>query len=277
MKLVSFVRPDGQPTFGRVEGETIVELALAGTSPGLRGAIERGSLAKAAPIGEHQLAAVKLLPVLPNPGKILCVGLNYENHRKETGRAEAAHPAIFTRYADTLVAHGQPLVMPRESTDFDFEGELAIVIGRGGRRIPRARAHEHIAGYTCFNDASVRDWQKHNIQFTPGKNFPGTGAFGPWLVTPEEAGELAEQHVVTRLNGTVMQDQPIADMIWPIDEIVHYVSSFTPLAPGDVIATGTPGGVGARRTPPVWMKPGDIVEVEIGRIGRLENRIISEV
>lgn len=272
MKLVSFVRPDGRPAYGRVDGDKIVELGAS-----LRVAIARGQLGTGEMLAEHALADVTLLPVVPDPAKIICIGLNYENHRKETGRAEAAHPAVFTRYADTLIGAGQPLVKPLESGDFDYEGELAVVIGRGGRRIPRARALEHIAGYACFNDASVRDWQKHNIQFTPGKNFPGTGAFGPWLVTPDEAGALGDQHVVTRLNGEVMQDQPISDLIWPIDEIIHYVSSFTELAPGDVIATGTPGGVGARRTPPLWMKPGDIVEVEIGRIGRLENRIISEV
>lgn len=277
MKLASFVRPDGRPSFGRVKGDAIIELATVSDAPGLTGALIRNQFAPALGENEYPLDAVRLLPVIPNPRKILCIGLNYETHRKETGRAEAAHPAVFTRFADTLVAHGQPLVLPRESEDFDFEGELAVVIGRGGRRIPRARAFEHVAGYACFNDASVRDWQKHNIQFTPGKNFPGTGAFGPWLVTPDEAGDLAGQRVVTRLNGETVQDQPIGDMIWPIDEIIHYVSSFTELAPGDVIATGTPGGVGAKRTPPLWMKSGDIVEVEIGMIGRLENRIINEV
>lgn len=275
MKIVSFVGADGKPAFGQIEGEEIVQLAV-GTATTLRAALAAGGLDGAHETGRHALSAVKLLPVVPDPGKILCVGLNYENHRKETGRAEAAHPAIFTRFADTLIAAGDPLVMPRESTDFDYEGELAIVIGRGGRRIARKDALSHVAGYACFNEGSVRDWQKHNIQFTPGKNFPGTGAFGPWMATPEEVPDLASQRVVTRLNGEVVQDQPIADMIWPVDEIIAYISTFTPLAPGDVIATGTPGGVGARRTPPLWMKPGDTVEVEIGLVGRLENRIIAE-
>ena len=277
MKYVSFVRPDGHSSFGRVDGEEIAELSVAGPATSLRGALERGGLVGAEVIARYPLAKIRLRPVIPDPGKILCVGLNYENHRQETGRAQAAHPAIFTRFTDTLVAHGQPLVMPAVSGDFDFEGELAVVIGRGGRAIPRERALDHIAGYACFNDASVRDWQKHNIQFTPGKNFPGTGAFGPWLVTPDEAGELAPQHVVTRLNGDVVQDQPIGDMIWPVAELIAYISTFTRLAPGDVIATGTPGGVGARRSPPLWMKAGDIVEIEVGTIGRLENRVISEV
>ena len=162
------------------------------------------------------LASVALLPPIPNPGKIFCVGHNYESHRQETGRAKVDHPSIFTRFADTLVADGQPIVRPQASTNLDFEGELAIVIGRGGRAIAQSEALDHVAGYACFNDASVRDWQWHTSQFTPGKNFPATGGFGPWLVTPDEAGDLADVHVVARLNGEVMQDQPIRDMIFPI-------------------------------------------------------------
>lgn len=274
MKIVSFLDAQGKAGFGRLEGDEIVELAAAGGT-GLRAALAEG-LSRATEVGHRRLSDVTLLPVVTDPGKILCVGLNYENHRKETGRAEAAHPAIFTRWADTLVAHGAPLIMPRESADFDFEGELAVIIGKGGRRIAADRAFEHIAGYACFNDASVRDWQKHNIQFTPGKNFPGTGAFGPWMITPDEVDDLGAQRVVTRLNGEVVQDQPISDMIWPVDQIISYVSTFTSLAPGDVIATGTPGGVGARRSPPLWMKPGDRVEVEIGDIGTLSNPVEAE-
>jgi 2-keto-4-pentenoate hydratase/2-oxohepta-3-ene-1,7-dioic acid hydratase in catechol pathway len=162
------------------------------------------------------------------------------------------------------------------STNLDFEGELAIVIGRGGRAIPEDDAMAHVAGYACFNDASVRDWQWHTTQFTPGKNFPGTGGFGPMLVTPDEAGDLADVHVVTRLNDEVVQDQPIRDLIFPIPKIIAYVSTFTALSPGDVIATGTPGGVGAKRTPPLWMKAGDRIEVSIGPIGTLRNTIAHE-
>jgi 2-keto-4-pentenoate hydratase/2-oxohepta-3-ene-1,7-dioic acid hydratase in catechol pathway len=151
-----------------------------------------------------------------------------------------------------------------------------VVIGKGGRAIPEAEALDHVAGYACFNDGSVRDWQWHTSQFTPGKNFPQTGGFGPWLVTPDEAGDLSEVHVVTRLNGQVVQDQPIGEMIFPIARIIAYLSAFTPLSPGDVIATGTPGGVGAKRTPPLWMKAGDTIEVDIGPIGRLVNRVADE-
>ena len=174
------------------------------------------------------------------------------------------------------MAHRQPIVRPRISSDLDYEGELAVVIGRAGRGILRERALEHVAGYSCFNDASVRDWQRHNIQFTPGKNFPSTGAFGPWLITPDEVSDLETQHVITRLKGEVVQDQPIAEMIWPVAELIAYISLFTPLAPGDVIATGTPGGVGAKRAPPLWMRAGDEVEVDIGKVGTLVNRITDE-
>ncbi len=219
---------------------------------------------------------IRLLPVVADPGKILCVGLNYESHRKEAGRAEAEHPAIFTRYADSLIAHGDPIIRPRISTKLDYEGELALVIGKVGRNIPEQDALDYVTGYACFNDASIRDWQKHNIQFTPGKNFPGTGAFGPYLITPDEVGNLEEQRVITRLNGEVLQDQPISDMIWPLATLINYISTFTPLSPGDVIVTGTPGGVGFKRTPPVWMSPGDVVEVSIGTVGTLVNPIEDE-
>lgn len=275
MKFISF-QHGGRASFGLVSGERVCD--LGGREPGiatLKAAIAAGRLEALAKGAEPTLALadVTLLPVIPDPGKILCVGHNYETHRQETGRAKVDHPSIFTRFADTLTAHHAEIVRPRVSTDLDFEGELAIVIGKAGRYVAEAEALDHIAGYACFNDASVRDWQWHTSQFTPGKNFPGTGAFGPWLVTPDEAGELSQTHVVTRLNGEVVQDQPIGDMIFPIPKIVAYVSSFTELRPGDVIATGTPGGVGAKRTPPLWMKPGDRIEVEIGHIGRLENRV----
>jgi 2-keto-4-pentenoate hydratase/2-oxohepta-3-ene-1,7-dioic acid hydratase in catechol pathway len=277
MRYVSFRRPDGTASFGRLEGQQVVDLAGEGGPQSLKHAIASGPLSALADGARHELADIVLLPVIPDPAKILCVGLNYENHRKETGRAEASYPAIFTRFADTLVAEGQPLVRPSVTERFDYEGELAIVIGKPGHKIARADAFDHIAGYSLFNDASARDWQRHNIQFTPGKNFPGTGAFGPALVTPDEIDDLGALHVVTRLNGETVQDQPIADMIWDIPFIIEYVSAFTPLVAGDVIATGTPGGVGDKRNPPLYMAAGDKVEVEIGVIGTLTNRIIDEV
>ena len=277
MRYVSFLRPDGRAAFGSIAGEEVIDLASRSATPAnLKTAIALDMLHKLESGPRYRLADLKLLPVIPAPGKILCVGLNYETHRKETGRVEALHPAIFTRFADSLVAHGQPILKPRASEELDYEGELAIVIGKAGRAIRREAALEHIAGYSCFNDASIRDWQRHNIQFTPGKNFPSTGAFGPALVTPDEIGDPRKLRVTTRLNGVVVQDQPVADMIWPIEEIIEYISAFTPLAAGDVIATGTPGGVGSKRTPPLWMKPGDQVEVDIGAVGKLVNSVGSE-
>ena len=278
MAFVSFRRADGQASYGRLDGDRVIDLGgVAGAPADLRTALAAGSLEALADGGAVALAELLLLPVIPNPAKILCVGHNYESHRQETGRAKVEHPSIFTRFADTLIAHGQPIVRPHASTNLDFEGELAIVIGRGGHAIAEADALDHVAGYACFNDASVRDWQWHTSQFTPGKNFPGTGGFGPKLVTPEEAGDLASVHVVTRLNGEIVQDQPIGDMIFPLAKIVAYISAFTRLEPGDVIATGTPGGVGAKRQPPLWMKDGDRVEVAIGPVGTLINHVIDEL
>jgi 2-keto-4-pentenoate hydratase/2-oxohepta-3-ene-1,7-dioic acid hydratase in catechol pathway len=265
--------------WGRIEGDHI--RPLDDVHPTLRSAIVAGALSTDAirqAGGEAiKVADIAFLPLIPDPGKILCVGLNYENHRKETGRAEVGNPTIFTRFADSQTGHRTAILRPRESTKLDYEGELAIVIGKGGRRIPAGDALDHIAGYSCYNDGSVRDWQAHTIQFTPGKNFPRTGAFGPWLVTPDEFGEPRDQRLQTRLNGEIMQDAVLADMIFPIARLVEYCSTFTPLSPGDVIVTGTPGGVGAKRDPQVFMKPGDRIEVEIDGIGILENEIADEV
>jgi 2-keto-4-pentenoate hydratase/2-oxohepta-3-ene-1,7-dioic acid hydratase in catechol pathway len=273
VKYASFVKGDGTPAFGRVEGERII--ALGGASD-LKSALAGGALESLPEAGAFDLAQVRLAPPIPNPGKILCIGLNYQSHREETGRGATDHPVIFTRFADTLVADGAPLVRPDASEQFDYEGELAVVIGRAGRAIDRAHAFDHVAGYACFNDASVRDWQRHTGQFTPGKNFPGTGGFGPFMVTPAAVADLQAERVTTRLNGQIVQDQPISDMIFPVDELIAYISTFTPLGPGDVIVTGTPGGVGMARNPPLWMKPGDMVEVEIGVMGRLRNPVAGE-
>ena len=276
MKFISFEH-DGLAGYGVLDGD-IVRVASVSGPADLKAAIAAGVLGDIAKAStrELRLADVTLLPVIPNPRKILCVGHNYEDHRVETGRAKVAHPSIFTRWPDTLVGAGAPIVRPRESTDLDYEGELALVIGRGGRRIPVETAADHIAGFSLFNDASVRDWQWHTHQFTPGKNFPGTGAFGPWLMTPDEMGPLAEQRITTRLNDQVVQDAGFDQMIFPVAEIVAYCSGFTMLSPGDVIVTGTPGGVGAKRTPPLWMKPGDVVTVEITGLGVLRNPIAED-
>lgn len=277
MRYVSFSHA-GRSSYGVLTGERIADLgAVAGAPADLCAAIAAGLDAlDAGAAPDLALADVTLLPVIPNPGKIFCVGHNYETHRQETGRAKVEHPSIFTRFADTLMAHGAPILRPAVSTSLDFEGELAVVIGKAGRGIAEEDALDHIAGYACFNDASVRDWQWHTTQFTPGKNFPMTGGFGPWLITPDEAGDLSQIHVCTRVNGEVVQDQPIADMLFPVARIIAYLSTFTRLSPGDVIATGTPGGVGAKRTPPLWLKAGDVVEVDIGHVGLLRNSVEDE-
>ncbi|GHC85101.1 fumarylacetoacetate hydrolase family protein [Novosphingobium pokkalii] len=275
-RLISFRRPDGQPSFGRLDGQTVHDLGAAGGPAFLKDVIDQ-DLAALPATGTFALADVRLLPVVPNPTKILCVGLNYATHVAETGREQKEFPAIFTRWADTLIADGEPLVRPRETERFDYEGELAVVIGKGGRRIARADAMAHVAGFSIFNDGSARDWQRHNIQFTPGKNYPATGAFGPALVLADEIDDLASQRVQTRLNGELVQDQPISDMIWDIPFVIEYCSTFTPLEPGDVIVTGTPGGVGDKRKPPLYMKAGDVCEVSVGVIGTLTNPVIDEI
>lgn len=281
MKLVSF-HAAGRPSWGVVDGAEIAAIGLTeGAPPSLRKALEQpDAMAKiiAAAKGAPRLSGrdLVLAPVLPDPDKILCVGLNYENHRKETGRDEVENPTIFTRFANSQVGAGSPMIRPKASTHFDFEGELAIVIGKPGRHIAKADAFGHIAGYACYNDGSIRDWQRHTHQFTPGKNFMGTGAFGPFLVTPDEVGPLESLRLVTRLNKQVVQEARLGDMIFDIPTILAYCSTFTRLEIGDVIVTGTPGGVGAKRNPPLWMKAGDVVEVEIDRVGHLVNPIIDE-
>ena len=274
MRYLSFTRPDGSASFGRLDGETVYDLGHSGHAD-LKSAIAAGTLAALADGEAFALGAITLLPVIPNPGKILCVGLNYATHVAETGREQKEHPAIFHRWADSLVADGAALVHPPETARFDYEGELAVIIGKAGRRITREAAWDHVAGYAPFNDGSIRDWQRHNIQFTPGKTWPGTGGFGPAMVTPDVA-DLGQQRVQTRVNGALVQDQPISDMIWDIPTVIAYCSTFTELAPGDVIATGTPGGVGDKRQPPLYLKAGDTVSISIGVIGTLTNPVIDE-
>jgi 2-keto-4-pentenoate hydratase/2-oxohepta-3-ene-1,7-dioic acid hydratase in catechol pathway len=282
MKFLSFVRK-GVAGYGAIVEDGIVD--LTGRVQGalsLKEAIARNLLAEAggmaADMGPGFASSdTTLLPVIPDPGKILCIGLNYEKHRAETKRPEASRPAVFVRFADSQVAHRQPIVKPSRSDRLDYEGELAVIIGRGGRNIPEANAIDHVAGWSCYNDGSIRDYQRHTHQFTPGKTFPGTGAFGPYMMTPDEAGDHTSWPIETRLNGDVMQQATLSDLIFPIPRIIAYLSEFTPLSAGDVILTGTPGGVGDRREPPVFMKNGDVVEVEIGPLGTLINPVCDEV
>ena len=281
MKLISYMRM-GKPHFGALVDGGIVNLTgvLPGKPRTLKSAIAKGVLGEVPTYvadRKAELASddITFLPTISNPAKILCVGLNYTKHQAETGRPDTDHPTVFTRYADSQVGHLQPMIKPLQSERFDYEGELAVIVGRGGRSIREADAMDHIAGYACYNDGSVRDWQRHTSQFTPGKTFPGTGGMGPYMVTPDEVGDYTQLPLETRLNGDVMQKATLADLIFPIPRLISYISEFTPLAPGDVIVTGTPGGVGDKREPPVYMVPGDGIEVDIGLVGILTNPIVA--
>ncbi|OYV24422.1 MAG: 5-carboxymethyl-2-hydroxymuconate isomerase [Rhodospirillales bacterium 20-58-10] len=282
MRLASFYHA-GRASWGTVNGDAVFDAGavLSSTLPTLKSllatehyAVLPGALREAPRV---PLTEIRWLPVVPLPGKIICVGVNYEEHRQETGRAAVAYPTLFARYASSQTGHRQNITQPKSSIELDFEGELAVIIGRAGRYIKKSDAMAHIAGFACYNDVTVRDFQRHTSQFTPGKNFDGTGAFGPWMVTPDEMGVIGPQRLQTRLNGQVVQQAQLDQMIFDIPAQIEYISMFTQLEPGDVIVTGTPGGVGARRTPPLWMKPGDVVEVEIENVGVLRNQVIAEV
>jgi 2-keto-4-pentenoate hydratase/2-oxohepta-3-ene-1,7-dioic acid hydratase in catechol pathway len=279
MKLVSF-NLAGQATYGVVEADRTVQAPddfrrrypdlMAVLRAGAQRELAQVALSSGTPVDP---AAMQALPVLPNPGKFICVGLNYKTHVAETKRDDSKYPALFVRFTDSLAAQGDVVLRPAFSERFDWEGELAVVIGKAGRHITQAQAFDHVAGYACFNDISVRDWQRHTHQWTPGKNFPGTGPLGPWLVTADKVPDVNALKLETRLNGEVMQSASLSDLIFTIPILIEYISRFTPLSPGDVIATGTPGGVGDRRDPPLYMKDGDLVEVEITGLGTLRNRI----
>jgi len=223
------------------------------------------------------LDRVRLLPPLPAPGKIICVGLNYVDHSIESGFKPPDYPTIFTRFASSLVSAGAPIIRPRVSTQLDYEGEMVAVIGVGGRHIPEDSALNHVIGYSIFNDASIRDFQKKAPQWTMGKNFDGTGAFGPCLVTADELPPGGKNlHIQTRLNGTVVQDASTGDMVFGIARLVSILSEAITLSPGDIIVSGTPAGVGMARNPPLYMKHGDVCEVEIEGIGILRNTVEDE-
>jgi 2-keto-4-pentenoate hydratase/2-oxohepta-3-ene-1,7-dioic acid hydratase in catechol pathway len=279
MKLASY-STGGKATFGVVTGDGIVDvprrLPRLGT---LRQALAADALPEIGRVTQgttpdHRLAEVTFLPVIPDPERIVCVGINYRSHAEETGRSVSPQPSVFLRLADTLLGHGAALVRPAVSKQFDFEGELAVIIGRGGRHVAESDALGHVAGYTCFVDGSVRDYQKFSV--TSGKNFPATGPLGPVMVTTEDIPDPTRLTLITRLNGTEVQRSGTDMLIYSIPQVIKFVSDFTSLAPGDVIATGTPAGVGHRRNPPLWMKAGDVLEVEISLIGTLRNPVIDE-
>lgn len=281
MKLLSY-RLNGQDSYGVVAGDGVIDLGrrLGTKYRDLKAALRAGALDELHRAAQGQQAdasldSIEFLPVIPDPDKLLMVGLNYKAHREEAGRTETDNPSIFARYADSQVGHGQPMIRPKESDKLDYEGELAVIIGKAGRRIARADALGHVAGYSCYNDGSVRDFQRHTTQWHPGKNFVGTGAFGPWMVTADEIPDPQALALETRLNGQVMQQTTTDLMIFPVVDLIAYCSTFCNLLPGDVIVSGTPGGVGYARKPPVFMKRGDTVEIEIAKIGVLRNGIID--
>jgi 2-keto-4-pentenoate hydratase/2-oxohepta-3-ene-1,7-dioic acid hydratase in catechol pathway len=276
MKLLSFRCPDGTPSWGIVKAEGVID--MGSRAPALKHALWAiTSLAEEA--GRHadfRLADVTYLPPIPDPEKILCVGLNYLSHIKEGGREPPEKPIIFTRYPNSRVGHGETMSRPNASVTFDYEGELAVIIGRQCRHVAKADWAHVVAGYACYNDGSIREWQRHSTQFPPGKNFYRSGAFGPWLVTPEEMGDPTKAHLMTRLNGVEQQHATVDDLCFDIPTLIEYCSTFTQLEAGDVIVTGTTGGVGAYQKPPLWMKPGDTIEVEISNVGVLRNPIAQE-
>ena len=282
MKLASF-RLNGTDTYGVVTDDGIVDVGsqLGGRCPDLKAVLAQGALADVKAAAEGGQPAVseadaEFLPVLPNPDKVVCVGLNYKSHIEETGRSDSDYPVLFTRWADTQVGHNQPMIKPNNSERYDYEGELAVIMGKAARHVPEGDALSYVAGYSCYNDGSIRDWQRHTHQFTPGKNFPGTGGFGPWMVTTDEIPDPSAMELMTRLNGEEVQRSKTDLMIFDVPFLIHYISGFCTLEPGDVIVTGTPGGVGFKRNPPLFMKQGDTVEVEIDMIGTLVNLIANE-
>ena len=284
MRLVSY-RHAGRSSWGAVVGTGVVDLQrrLDGKYADLRTLLEQDGLKRAAEAAagaapDFGLDEIELLPPIPFPEKIICVGVNYADRNTEYQNLEVAkYPNIFLRTPGSLVGHGAPILRPPESEQLDYEGEVAIIIGKGGRRIPKDSALGHIAGLACLNEGTLRDWTRNGtFNVTQGKNFDRSGAIGPWLVTADEFKRYDDLRVITRVNGEVRQDDTTQRLIFPFESLIAYISTWTELKPGDVIATGTPTGAGARFKPPRWLVPGDIVEVEVSRVGVLSNTISDE-
>jgi 2-keto-4-pentenoate hydratase/2-oxohepta-3-ene-1,7-dioic acid hydratase in catechol pathway len=286
MKLLSFSE-GGRESWGAVVGDAVVDLGRALPQyPTLADFVGSDDFARrealvAANKPGPKLSEIRFLPVIPRPEKIVCAVRNYLDHHNEAvafgmKREITEFPPIFLRVWRSQVGHNAPVIRPKVSDNLDWEGELAVVIGKGGRHIPESEAANHIAGYSIYNDVSVRDWQRHAQQIASGKNFVGTGPFGPWLVTPDEIGDPSKLKLETRVNGKVEQKSDTSMLIFSIPRLINYASTIFDLVPGDVIATGTPAGVGFTRKPPVFLKPGDVVEVEIEKIGVLRNPVVDE-
>ena len=281
MKLITFNYGD-KIKIGLVAEKGIIDITRQLDISSLKQLIEKNKYAEVLKYinekPDYQLNEIEFLPVIPDPTHIFCIGTNYADHLQEAidaglPRSKTDHPPLFLRFADTLVGHDQSLLKSPQVNQLDYECELAVIIGKPGRYIAEDRALNHVAGYSCFNEASARDWQFHTTQITPGKNFFGTGGFGPWMVTADEIPEPQNLQIKTRLNNVTMQDANTKDMIFNVAQIISYVSNLIELQPGDVIASGTPSGVGFSRDPQVFMSAGDVCEIEIERIGILRNVI----
>ncbi|KAB8183672.1 fumarylacetoacetate hydrolase family protein [Microbispora catharanthi] len=282
MYHASFAAPDGSPTWGVIVEGAAYDLGPSGLglATDLRDAVGSGVFGQ---VGDRYLnaparpeAEIEFLPAITNPSKIICIGVNYRSHQQETGRTEQKAPTVFTRFADTQIGHLRPARMPASTTQFDYEGELALVIGKEAFHVDEADAWDHVAGYAAYNDFTARDWQRATSQWIPGKNFPGTGAFGPYLVSAADLGNVGELVLETRVNGDVRQKASVGDLYFGIPELIAHVTGFTRLAPGDVIVTGTPGGVGMFMDPQGLLSEGDVVEVEITGLGILRNTVRRE-
>jgi len=282
MKLASYLLADGSPSYGIVNDAGIADAgaALRSKYSTLRAVLAADALAElteaASSASPLDPATVRYLSPITDPDKIICIGLNYMGHIIETGKEKPSYPSIFTRYPSSIVGQNEALICPKVSSWFDYEGELAVVIGKAGRSISEQGAFKHVAGYCCFNDGSIRDYQRHTTQFWAGKNFDRSGSMGPYLVTADEVGDPDALTLITRLNGEEVQSTSTGDLAFKIPEIIAYLSIVTELLPGDVIATGTPSGVGLFREPKLFMKDGDTVEVEITGLGTLRNPVRAE-
>ena len=279
MRLISFLRPDGAASYGTTDGKTVFDAGaeLSGQYADLRAVLTADAMSELEGRGpELAIEGVTLQSPVPNPDKILCIGLNYMSHIKETGRDKPKYPSVFTRYPSSILGHSVPLVRPKVSDKFDYEGELAVIIGKTCRHVAEADAWDVIAGYSCFNDGSIRDYQVHTSQFWPGKSFEGSGSMGPWITTADEVGDITKQTLTTRINGNIEQQSGIDDLAITIPQMISYLSTVLTLLPGDVIATGTPGGVGRFREPQLYLEPGMTAEIEITGVGTLINGVVDE-
>jgi len=277
MRLASF-RQGERTGFGIVEGDSVLDVSAQFPDQTLRALLpeperirQAGRQARLVPI-----AAIEWLPPVPDPPRIYCVGRNFKRAMARAGLEQPSHPILFARFASSQVGHGQAIVRPTASEQLDYEGEVCVVVGREGRHIAESEALDHVAGYTCYNDGSVRDYQRHTSQDTPGKNFWRTGAAGPWIVTADEIADPAELSIRTTLNGETVQSDRLDDLLFSVPQVLAYLSRIAPLEPGTLIALGTPFGAGVNLTPPRWLQPGDEVSVTVDRIGALTNRVIDE-